>query len=82
MPQNPHIVACMNEDSSVEIFNFQARLASLDKPSAQKIKPEKPAFTFKGHPTEGYGITWNPKEVGRYERTEGATDLLFKVNYI
>lgn len=74
MPQSPHIVACMNEDSSVQIYNLQARLSSLDKPPAQKIKPEKPVHTFKGHPTEGYGLAWSPKEAGRYE------NLLYLVN--
>eukprot|EP01127_Copromyxa_protea_P003254 TRINITY_DN13095_c0_g1_i1.p1 TRINITY_DN13095_c0_g1~~TRINITY_DN13095_c0_g1_i1.p1 ORF type:complete len:467 (+),score=135.23 TRINITY_DN13095_c0_g1_i1:33-1433(+) len=77
MPQNPHIVACMNEDSSAEIFNFQARLASLDKPAAQKLKTEKPVYTFKGHPTEGYGLQWSPKETGRLITSDCARNIFW-----
>lgn len=80
MPQNPHIVACMNENSSAQIYNLQARLASLDKPPSQKIKAEKPVYTFKGHPAEGYGLAWNPKEAGRCNAIR--RKLIYQVNYL
>jgi hypothetical protein len=72
MPSHPNIIATSYENSKINIYDLQHHLSALDMPPSVKLQKPKPVFTFKGHPTEGYGLAWNHKVPGRYN----AQDIL------
>eukprot|EP01126_Amoeba_proteus_P024665 TRINITY_DN2478_c0_g2_i4.p1 TRINITY_DN2478_c0_g2~~TRINITY_DN2478_c0_g2_i4.p1 ORF type:complete len:426 (-),score=73.51 TRINITY_DN2478_c0_g2_i4:60-1337(-) len=76
MPQQPHIVGCMNENSSVTIYDLKESLAGLDHPR-ERVPNSSHDFVFDGHPSEGYGISWNPKVEGRLITSDCARNIFW-----
>lgn len=65
MPQSPNMIATMAENGHVNIWDTQALLKGLDRPSVVKSDEMRPAYTFTGHATEGFAIDWSPVKAGR-----------------
>ena len=72
MPQMNSLVASMSDNKSVYIHNIQAELDALDgrgtKPGmcASASGANKPVHVFNGHKAEGFGMAWNPHQVGMF----------------
>ena len=66
MPQNSGIVATMSETSHAHIFDVTAAFRALMQGLGPRpTPPSGPAFTFKGHKDEGYGLDWSSVQMGR-----------------
>ena len=65
MQQAPGIVASMAETGQVHIYDLQSTLKSMMATGPRAAAPTKPAFTFRGHRSEGFAIDWSPKAPGK-----------------
>lgn len=65
MPQQPGIVATMSETGQAHIFDLVATYNSMLNKGLRVPAPSTPAFTFKGHRSEGYALDWSPVFAGR-----------------
>lgn len=66
MPQRSDIVATWAETGKVHLWDIKETLKSVDKPAASSKPQElKPAFTFGGHPTEGFAMDWSTVSAGK-----------------
>ena len=65
MPQNAGVVATMSDTSQVHVFDFSDCLRSMMAKGPRVAAPTKPAFSFRGHRSEGYALDWSPAVAGR-----------------
>ena len=64
MPQNPGIIATMAENGQSHIYDLSGMVNSLMTQSPRGPPPTKPAFTFRGHSSEGFALDWSPVNTG------------------
>lgn len=64
MPQMSALVSTWSDNGSVHVWNVHAELEALEgrQGTAQGAGP---VHSFNGHSTEGYGMAWNPHQVGQ-----------------
>eukprot|EP01039_Chlorochromonas_danica_P007953 gene7953-8773_t len=65
MPQTPGIVASMSDTGKAHIFDLTGTVKSLMAHGPRQAPPNKPAFTFAGHKTEGYALDWSSVQAGQ-----------------
>ena len=67
MPQSSNIVATWSDLGKVHVWDISGAIGQLSGSSAASGRQWRPspAFTFGGHPTEGYAMDWSPKKQGR-----------------
>ena len=60
------VVAAWSELGSVAIWSLDRCLQKLEEPNAPKDFKDKasPLHLFKGHPTEGFALSWSPSTLG------------------
>lgn len=56
-PQNPNVIATMSAESDVLVFD-RTKHASIPTGICN------PQARLKGHKLEGYGLNWNPHQIG------------------
>ena len=66
MPQHPGIIATMSDTKCAHIYDLTASVRSMMSNNAPRVTPSStPAFTFRGHKSEGYALDWSPVTAGR-----------------
>lgn len=68
---NSHFAATWSETGKVFVFNITEQLKAVEDPALLKKYDDtnqsqitKPAFVFRGHRAEGFGIDWSPIDPG------------------
>jgi len=59
-PRMPRIVASFSSDGQVNLWDIQQFLDLMESRTVScSTSPIKPVFTFKGHQSDGYGLSWD-----------------------